>query len=290
MAYDNTCKYLATQNPLSFARWLLPDLDTRDVQVLKTELGSEPIRADSLILLQVASTILHLEFERQPQTSPPLPERMIDYWLRLYRRYHCPIEQVVLFLKPTASPQVYIDRFQVQNTSHRYRVLRLWEEDPAPFLADPALLPLAPLARTDAPRDLLQQVAAATRQVDNPTQRREIVACTAIMSGLIHNPETIQDLFGEDLLEDSSFYQFILQKGRQQGRQEGIQEGRQEGERNQTILMALRLLNRQIGLLPAATEEQIRDLSLAQLEVLMEALLDFSQRQDLTDWLASVPK
>ncbi len=282
MVYDNTCKFLATQNPLSFARWLLPGLDARDVQVLKTELGSEPIRADALILLQVDSTILHLEFERQPQTSPPLPERMIDYWLRLYRRYHCPIEQVVLFLKPTASPQVYIDCFQVQNTRHRYRVLRLWEENPAPFLADPALLPLAPLARTDAPRDLLQQVAEATRQVDNPAQRREIIACTAIMSGLIHNPETIQDLFGEDLLEDSSFYQFILQKGRQQGRR--------EGERDQSVRIALRQLNRQIGLLPAATEQQVRDLSLAQLEALMEALLDFTQLQDLTDWLASVPE
>ncbi len=116
------------------------------------------------------------------------------------------------------------------------------------------------------------------------------------MSGLIHNPETIQDLFGEDLLEDSSFYQFILQKGRQQGRQEGLQqglqqglqEGRREGERNQTLLMALRLLHRQFGLLPAATEQQIRNLSLAQLEALLEALLEFTQRQDLTDWLASV--
>ncbi|NJL00652.1 MAG: DUF4351 domain-containing protein [Spirulinaceae cyanobacterium SM2_1_0] len=145
---------------------------------------------------------------------------------------------------------------------------------------------------------MLQQVAAATRQVVNPTQRREIVACTAIMSGLIHNPETIQDLFGEDLLEDSSFYQFILQKGRQQGLQQGLQEGLQQGlqeglqqgERNQAILMALRLLHRQFGLLPAATEQQIRNLSLAQLEVLMEALLDFSQLQDLTDWLASVPQ
>ncbi len=106
------------------------------------------------------------------------------------------------------------------------------------------------------------------------------------MSGLIHNPETIQDLFGEDLLEDSSFYQFILQKGRQQGRQ----EGRREGERDQAILMTLRLLNRQIGLLPAATEQQIRSLSLAQLEALTEALLDFTQLQDLTDWLASVPE
>ncbi|MDJ1185139.1 hypothetical protein [Roseofilum casamattae] len=101
MAFDNTCKFLATQNPLSFVRWLLPQINPTNVQVLKTELASEPIRADSLILLKVANTILHLEFERLPRNDVPLPERMIDYWLRLYRKYHCDIEQVVIFLKET---------------------------------------------------------------------------------------------------------------------------------------------------------------------------------------------
>ncbi len=285
MAYDNICKLLATQNPLSFARWLLPQLDPSEAQVLQTELAIEPIRADSLILLQVADTILHLEFERLPQTEPPLPERMLDYWLRLYRRYHCRIEQAVIFLKPTSSPRVYIDRFQVQNTSHRYRVIRLWEEDPAPFFADPWLLPLAPLTRTESPRDLLEQVAEATQQVADPNQRRDLVACAAIMSGLIHDPETLQNLFGADVLEESSFYQFILNKGRQEGRRSALQEGQQQ----EAVSMALRLLNRQVGTLSEATEQQVRRLSLGQLEALMEALLDFSERQDLQVWLASLP-
>ena len=96
------------------------------------------------------------------------------------------------------------------------------------------------------------------------------------MSGLIHNPETIQDLFREDLLEDSSFYQFILQKGRQ----EGLKQGRQE-----VVLMMLR---QKIGAIAAETEEKIYNLSFTQLQALMEAMPNFQQPQDLTGWLASI--
>jgi len=282
VAFDNTCKFLATQNPISFVRWLLPQVNASNVQVIKTELSTEPVRADSLILLKAADTILHLEFERVPKADPPLPERMIDYWLRLYRKYHCTIEQVVIFLKQTNSPEVSVDRFQVQNTSHRYRVLRLWEQDPAPFFSDAALLPLAPLTRSNTPRDLLQQVAEATRKIPDPNQRKEIIACTAIMSGLIHNPEIIQDLFREDLLEDSSFYQFILQKGMKEGVKQGRQEGRQEA-----VLMMLR---QKIGTIAAETEEKIYNLSFTQLQGLMEAMPNFQQQQDLIEWLASLPQ
>ncbi|WP_242017876.1 hypothetical protein [Trichocoleus sp. FACHB-69] len=50
MNYDNACKYLAQKYPRQFARWLL-SVDTDDIQVLKTELSLEPIRADSLTFL-----------------------------------------------------------------------------------------------------------------------------------------------------------------------------------------------------------------------------------------------
>ncbi len=58
---------------------------------------------------------------------------------------------------------VYVDRFAVANTSHRYRVVRLWEQDPTPLLTSPALLPLAVLAQTNSPKTLLRQFA---EQVD----------------------------------------------------------------------------------------------------------------------------
>ncbi|CBN56793.1 MULTISPECIES: hypothetical protein [Kamptonema] len=133
MTYDNTCKYIAAQNPASFVRWLLPNIESTNIELLKTELPAEPLRADSLILLRVGDTILHLEFERLPYSVPPIPFRMLNYWVRLYGQYECKIEQVVIFLKRIDSHLVAVDSFQQQNTLHRYRVIRLWEQDSALF-------------------------------------------------------------------------------------------------------------------------------------------------------------
>lgn len=60
----------------------------------------------------------------------------------------------MIFLKPTTSDTVYVEQFAVGNTFHRYRVVRMWEQDPTPLLANPALLPLAALARTNSPETL----------------------------------------------------------------------------------------------------------------------------------------
>lgn len=93
MVYDNICKYLAEQYPTEFAHWLLTE-EVTDITVLKTELNVEPIRADSLTLLQTANQILHIEFQTLPDSNPPLPLRMLDYWARLKRQYGCHIKQV----------------------------------------------------------------------------------------------------------------------------------------------------------------------------------------------------
>lgn len=114
MAYDNICKYLAEQYPSNFIRWLLASEET-NIQVLKTELSLEPIRADSVTLLQTSNQILHLEFQTQPESEPPLGLRMLDYWVRLHRQYRCSIAQIVIFLKYTTSESAFIDRFTAAN-------------------------------------------------------------------------------------------------------------------------------------------------------------------------------
>jgi Domain of unknown function (DUF4351) len=61
----------------------------------------------------------------------------------------------------------------------------------------------------------------------------------------------------------------------------GFERGVQEGE----LSLVLRLLKRRLGGLPPEMETQILALSLTRLEELGEALLDFSQLSDLSDWL-----
>ena len=97
LAYDNTCKYLAEKFPAAFVHWLLPIDEPTAIEVLKTELIQEPIRADSLVFLQTDNQILHLEFETRPYSDPPIAFRMLDYYVRLKRQYSCSINQVVIF-------------------------------------------------------------------------------------------------------------------------------------------------------------------------------------------------
>ncbi len=276
MAYDNICKYLAEQYPAEFVRWLSGE-EVTEISVLKTELSVEPIRADSLTLLQTANKILHLEFQTSPTFNPPLPFRMLDYWVRLKRLYWCPIEQVVIFLKSTSSDSVFISEFSDTNTSHRYRVIRLWEQDPATLLANPALLPFATLARSDAPNTLLERVAAQIDRIEEPRQRGNLAACAEVLAGLRFDKDFIRQLFREEVMRESVIYQDILQKGRQEGRQEGKQE--------EALILLIRQLTRRFGEVEPQLQERVRGLSLAHLEELGEALLDFETVTDLAVWL-----
>jgi len=99
MSFDNLCKLLCEKHPDRFASWILGE-SLEQVEVLKAELSIEPIRADAVTFLQVQGRILHLEFQTKLDSQPPLPLRMLDYWVRLYRLYRLPITQVLILLLP----------------------------------------------------------------------------------------------------------------------------------------------------------------------------------------------
>lgn len=274
LSYDNACKFLAEQYPGDFLRrFLIANATT--ARVLKTELIVEPIRADSVAFVRAGNSIGHLEFETLPKTDKtPIPIRMLDYYTRLKRQYNSRICQAVIFLKETSSPLVFESEYRDENTWHRYNVIRLWEQDPKPFLASPALLPLAPLARTNAPETLLEQVAAEVAKIPNETQRQNISSCTQILAGLRNKKDVIRQLFQGDIMQESVIYQDIVQTG--------IQTGRQE----EAVAFASRLIGRRFGEIAPALKQQIQELSREQLELLGEALFDLSTVDDLAAWLA----
>ncbi|WP_448514638.1 Rpn family recombination-promoting nuclease/putative transposase [Parathermosynechococcus lividus] len=285
---DNLCKYLAEHYPTAFTQWLLNDASA-DVSVLKTELNLKPIRADAVTLVQTQHCILHLEFQAEPE--PTLPLRMLDYWLRLYRTYQCEIVQVLILLRRT---RVHVpDVFELPNTTHRYRVVKLWEEDPQQFFAIPGLLPFAVLGKTNNEAGLLQAVADQIRQIDSKQAQQELSTIVQLLAGLQYSKEMIQAIFREGMMRESVIYQEILQegerKGRREGEQIGLQRGRQEGQLEGECTLILRQLRCRLGTLPDAVVQHIHGLSLEQLDALGEALLDFQDFNDLAMWLDSQP-
>ena len=268
MSIDNVCKYLSNQYPESFINWILGE-STVDTDLLKSELSIEPIRADFVALLRTQNQILHIEFQVEAISNPPLPLRMLDYFVRLYRRYNCPVNQFVIFLKRTSSAAAYTEQFVDSNTIHQYRAIRLWEQDPAPLLANPALLPLAVLAQSNSPNALLEQVASQLDMIEEREQRSNISACTGILASLRFDNDIIRQFLREDVMREAPMYQEIVQ----------------EGKREEALLFVMRLLMRQVGTTTLDLQLQVQNLTTPQLEELGVALLDFDNASDLAAWL-----
>ena len=253
-------------------------------------MAAETQRADSVILHAGSATkpnqLLHLEFQSRPDRQ--MPERMLEYWIRLWRLHGKPIHQVVLYLKKTNSPLVQVDQLQVGDTRHRYGVVRLWEQDPQPLLQNPALLP--------------DRVAA----IKNPVLQKEIAGGCHLLAGLGFSQELINAYFTMGILDDSVTYQAAVAEytrrgrleGEQRGRQQGLKEGERQGEErglqlghNQGLQqeaqsLVLRLLPRRCGQLSHEQELAVRALPLEKLEALAEALLYFDGPEPLDAWLA----
>jgi predicted transposase/invertase (TIGR01784 family) len=222
--FDSISKFLAENFSEDYATWLLG----RPVPLTKlspTELSLEPIRADSLILEQSEDLVLHLEFQTEPDEK--MGFRMLDYRVRVYRRFPLKtMHQVVIYLKSTKSPLVYQDSFQSGETLHRYRVIRLWEQSPEVFLKKGGLLPLAILTKSEEQIIRLREVAKELDKIENPEMRANLMAATAVFAGLVMEPKMIKTILRSDIMKESAFYQDILQEGRQEGRQEGEREGK----------------------------------------------------------------
>ncbi|MDS3859504.1 Rpn family recombination-promoting nuclease/putative transposase [Thermosynechococcaceae cyanobacterium BACA0444] len=286
MTSDNLCKSLVESNPRPFVTWLLGE-SVAEVNILKTELSVEPIRADFVSFLGVGNQILHLEF--QTQADPDMSLRMLDYYTRLYRQYHRPVRQIVLFLRETTSTAVQVDSFETASTRHRYQVIRLWEVEASELLAFPTLWPFAILAKTANPEYLLTDVPQRLESLENREERLSLTTYTYLLGGLKFRKEMLQQLLREEIMRESVTYRDLVetseQSGLQHGLQQGIQQGRQEGE----IELTLRLLNHKFGPLSDSLQQQIRSLDIPQLESLAEALLDFQNTNDLDNCFTQAP-
>lgn len=103
------------------------------------------------------------------------------------------------------------------------------------------------------------------------------------------------------ILEDSSAYQLIvnkgleegrqlgmeqgLQEGRPQGLQQGLEQGLEQGRQEEAARLLLHLLERRCGPLSETQCASIRALDLQRLEQLADAVLDFQGPADLIAWL-----
>ncbi len=261
--FDNICKFLAENYSSDFACWVFGE--PKGLTVLTpTELSNEPIRADSLIMLQSADLVLHLEFQTVPNSA--IPFRMADYRLRVHRRYpNKQMRQVVIYLKETGSDLVQQNTFTISGMRHEFEVIRLWEQDYANFLNFPGLLPLAVLGRSDNRTQTLREVSSLIDNIQDRREQSNIAAAASLLAGLVLNKDVIRSVLREEIMRESVIYQDIKAQAQ--------------------ASLVLRQLRKRIGNIRPEDESRITNLSVEQLEALGEALLDFASSEDLTAWL-----
>lgn len=271
--FDNTCKFLAESFSEDFASWLLGQPITM-TQLSPSELSLEPIRADALILLNSDDFVLHIEFQTEP--DPTMGFRMADYRLRVFRRFpNKRMRQVVIYLTRSTSALVHQTAFEIPGTRHEFEVIRLWEQPTQPFLESTGLLPLAVLTQTFDAAQTLRQVAARVEAIPELRVQSNVAASAGILAGLLLKRDFINQVLRRDIMQQSVIYQ--------EWREEFLREGRQEEGQS----LVLRLLARRIGEVSPKMRSQIQALSLAKLEALGEALLDFTKPDDLDEWMRS---
>ncbi|GAB1542328.1 hypothetical protein NUACC21_50020 [Scytonema sp. NUACC21] len=119
---------------------------------------------------------------------------------------------------------------------------------------------------------------------DNPYQK----ATLELIYNLRENLRVNQNIDEDDrelIMRLEPLYQRNREQAKQEGRLEGLLEGRQEGLLEGEQRLVIRQLNRIFGEIDSSLTQQIRELSLEQLEALGEVLLDFSEVADLQRWL-----
>jgi predicted transposase YdaD len=126
--------------------------------------------------------------------------------------------------------------------------------------------------------DLMELILPILSERFQGLSTSQIMATLGISKDFWRHTRAFQDILEEGRQEG-------VELGRQEGVEQGLEQGLEEGRRREARVLALRLLERRCGPLSATTSGRIEALSLAQLEELALASLDFRSAEDLQAWL-----
>lgn len=264
--YDRIFKSLAEDDPLGLLN-LFCGLDLNapvEVRALDREVRS-PVRMVDHVF-QVSSTTENwlAHFEAQTYYQSDLPARLLQYAATLALQYRLPVRSTVVLLvernAPRSVPENHRETYGSLKLSLDYRVIRLWEMDPAPVLraGRPKLLPWVSLM--GGAKDVLIEALRRVRDTQDPG----LAAQAVILGGLRYDENALVEMLGrsksmisDEIVRESSYSKKLLREGMEKGRLD-------EARRNVRKVAQLRFTN--LGILP--------DLDSIANPAILEALLD----------------
>ena len=230
--YDEIVKHLMDRFADEFATLAFDTPDVKVLETLDTEQQRIKVHRNDMtfkVLYHNETVILHIEVQTHDSRDKPMPLRVLAYASELLLRHELPVYSVVLYLSPNAGqndPGGYIYGNDVFGLHFKYQVIRLADLEGAAFLeaASVGLLPFIPLMKPPMgmnTEEWIQKCVEKTINAPVDTQTRAtLLFALSTLGGLAHDPYLFQILISEEIMQESPFYQLIIQKGIEQGARE----------------------------------------------------------------------
>jgi len=251
--YDQLFKSLAEGDPRGLLHLFgtLPLDAPAEIEVIDRELTLPALSVDHVCRIRTPEREWLAHYEAQTHYRSDVPERLLWYATALGMKFRLPVETTLILLAERYAPAALPPAGHVEladlEVFLRYRVMRLWELDPQVVTATGRrhLLPWVTLMA--ASEETLRSVAAQIADSGDDTLATQFV----ILGGLRYDREELANMLGRvttmlltpEIIEDSSFYQMVLEKGIEKGVEKGIEKGIEQGVEQGRLEEAGRLLH-----------------------------------------------
>jgi predicted transposase/invertase (TIGR01784 family) len=250
-----------------------PTENAKDYQFTSVEVKEKAFRFDGIFLADsVEKPIYFVEVQFQPKPD--------FYWeliaeINIYLNQFKPVQDwqgIALFAKRSLDVGE-LTAYQ-QELINSGRIKRIYLDELPPGSIGMGLIELIVSKEAQAPELVKTLIARTKTEVENDREKQGIIELleTVLLSKFSQlSRQEIEAMFLVSDIKQTRVYQ------------EAKQEGRQNGE----MILLIRQLSKKFGKLKDIYIENINSLKIEQLEKLAEALLDFTEINDLETWLKS---
>jgi predicted transposase YdaD len=232
--WDDTLKRLFAVNPQDVVAWLMPGALLLADAPLELKYSTKTRHADALykVLIDGQDALIHIEFQKR--ADPRMAERVWEYNVLATLAHRCPVYSFVIYLRRTSAvPESPLEwGLSCYERVHlfRFQNIKLWElaANDVKRSGLKGVLPLCLLTQDGAVYTVAEDVFAELKD------QKELLTLALTLASMIFVNSVDQQWFErqvlmlEDIVTETWFYKWILQKGMTEGRQEGRQEALQE--------------------------------------------------------------
>lgn len=198
------------------------------VDVIDSDITTLAAAADKVIKVGGPEPYL-VNLELQSSHDTELVETTWYRQAALYHRHKLLVLTVLVLLRRQANSPSFTGSFEIRmrdrwhTNQYNYRVARLWEENPEPYLTSGVnLVPLAPFAKVSQ-NELPALVGRMDARIDAEPRPKAMKLWTAayLLIGLRYSEDVVSHLLEGVLdMQESTTYQAILRQGRVTGEQQ----------------------------------------------------------------------